>query len=64
MTYGATFFTTKPPGIGTGLELPMSREIVQRHRGIFEVREHEKWSVFVIELLAGPRTQTIAEAAV
>jgi signal transduction histidine kinase len=32
------FFTTKPEGKGTGLGLAITREIVQHHRGRFEVR--------------------------
>lgn len=44
------FFTTKGVGIGTGLGLPVSRAIVQRHRGVLEIRECEGRSAFVIEL--------------
>lgn len=44
------FFTTKGPGVGTGLGLPVSRAIVQRHRGVLEVRECEGGTAFVIEL--------------
>jgi signal transduction histidine kinase len=44
------FFTTKPQGVGTGLGLPLSREIVTRHRGILEIRERGPRPVFVVEL--------------
>ncbi|MDB4963540.1 MAG: hypothetical protein JWP01_3539 [Myxococcales bacterium] len=44
------FFTTKPQGVGTGLGLPVSREIVTRHKGILEIREHGSRAVFVVDL--------------
>jgi len=44
------FFTTKPQGIGTGLGLPVSREIVTRHQGSLEIRERGPRAVFVVEL--------------
>jgi two-component system sensor histidine kinase AtoS len=58
------FFTTKGPSVGTGLGLPVSRAIVQRHRGVLEIRECEGRPAFVIELPAVTARQEIAQAAV
>ncbi len=44
------FFTTKPPGAGTGLGLPLAREIVHRHGGTLDIRERAHGAVFVVEL--------------
>ena len=44
------FFTTKAPGSGTGLGLPVARDIVTRHRGVLEVRERAGRCVFAIDL--------------
>jgi signal transduction histidine kinase len=44
------FFTTKPQGIGTGLGLPLARDIVARHGGSLEVRDRGGRHVFVIAL--------------
>ena len=44
------FFTTKPLGIGTGLGLPLARDIVHRHGGVLEIRERGAQSLFVMEL--------------
>ncbi len=59
------FFTTKPQGIGTGLGLPVSREIVTRHHGALDIRERGTRSVFVVELPvhSGPDADAIAAAA-
>lgn len=43
------FVTTKAPGMGTGLGLSVSRAIVQRHRGVLEIRQRDGRSAFVIE---------------
>jgi signal transduction histidine kinase len=44
------FFTTKPTGIGTGLGLPLARDIVHRHGGVLEIRERGAQTYFVVEL--------------
>ncbi|MEZ4360364.1 MAG: ATP-binding protein [Kofleriaceae bacterium] len=44
------FFTTKPPGVGTGLGLPLSRDIAHRHGGRLELRERDGRCVFAIDL--------------
>jgi signal transduction histidine kinase len=46
------FFTTKAPGSGTGLGLPVARDIVNRHGGVLEVRERGDRPVFVVDLPA------------
>ncbi len=49
------FFTTKPVGVGTGLGLSVSHDIVQKHHGSIAVRsEIGKGTVFSVWL---PRTQ-------
>ena len=32
------FFTTKPAGKGTGLGLPVTKQIVDMHRGVLKIR--------------------------
>jgi two-component system NtrC family sensor kinase len=53
------FFTTKPLGKGTGLGLPISREIVQRHAGTISVdSEPGRGTCFRICLpVAGPQPE-------
>jgi signal transduction histidine kinase len=54
------FFTTKPQGVGTGLGLPVSREIALRHGGTLDVHDRGTTSVFVVQL---PRHTPIDAAA-
>ncbi|HRC56276.1 MAG TPA: response regulator, partial [Kofleriaceae bacterium] len=49
------FFTSKPPGVGTGLGLPLARDIVHRHGGTLEIRERGERCVFVVDLPRQPR---------
>jgi signal transduction histidine kinase len=44
------FYTTKPPGLGMGLGLPLARDIVHRHGGVLEIRERDRRAIFVVEL--------------
>ena len=46
------FFTTKPVGVGTGLGLPLARDIVHRHGGTLDIRDRGARAAFVIELPA------------
>lgn len=44
------FFTTKPPGIGTGLGLYISKAIIQEHKGaLFFTSEEGKGSTFTVQ---------------
>lgn len=44
------FFTTKPPGIGTGLGLHISYNIVQKHRGAIKVTSRPGATTFQVRL--------------
>ncbi len=45
------FFTTKPPGVGTGLGLPLCQGIIESHGGQLHVEsETEQGAVFRVEL--------------
>ena len=56
------FFTTKPPGAGTGLGLSLSYDIVSKqHHGRFDVDSREgEFSEFIVTL---PRNATKTSAA-
>jgi signal transduction histidine kinase len=47
------FFTTKQSGQGSGLGLPMSRQIVERHGGVLDVREGPEGTMFHMSLPLG-----------
>ena len=50
-----SFFTTKPPGSGTGLGLDISRSIVMtRHGGLIDVTSEPGRTVFRVELPLTP----------
>ena len=46
------FFTTKPPGQGTGLGLEITRRLVRRYQGDLEVESRPGRTEFRVSLLA------------
>src|SRR5262249_3581778 len=45
------FFTTKPTGVGTGLGLPVSKKIIELHRGTIEIRNKPQGSGVRVRIL-------------
>jgi signal transduction histidine kinase len=56
------FFTTKGPGEGSGLGLPMSRQIIERHGGVLEVREAPVGTLFQVRIPLAEREQASTRA--
>jgi signal transduction histidine kinase len=44
------FFTTKPPGIGTGMGLHITYNIIQKHRGQINVESQPGATTFRVAL--------------
>jgi signal transduction histidine kinase len=44
------YFTTKAPGVGTGIGLYMCRQIAERHSGMIDVRDTADRALFHVEL--------------
>lgn len=54
--YMTTFYTTKPPGEGSGMGLPICKRIIEsRHRGIFDYEVYEDRTCFYFKV---PLTQS------
>ena len=58
------FFTTKKAGEGSGLGLHISRQVIEKHRGLMEFDSKPGCTTFTIGLpLDGPHTSTVSDDA-